>query len=107
MWESDLNVKLDMWSVFVFGLVCFPLCSSVRMNERLCLAFGLSFGCVVFLDSVTLVPLFFVVLRVRPLLLRAILVCSLLFARFVAGICLQWRNVSKLEHIYCSPPCSY
>ena len=69
MWESDLDVKLDMWSVFVFGLVCFLLCSIVRMNERLCLAFGLFYGCVVFPDRVTLVALFFVVLRVRPLLL--------------------------------------
>ena len=69
MWESDLNVTFEMWSVFVFGLLCFPLCSSVRMNERLCLAFGLSSGCVVFLDRVTLVALFFVVLLVRPLLL--------------------------------------
>ena len=34
MWESDLNVEFEMWSVFVFGLVCFPLGPSVRMNER-------------------------------------------------------------------------
>ena len=59
MWEFDLNVKFEMWSVFVFGLVCFPLCSSVRMKERLCLGFGLSSGCVLFLDRVNLVPLVF------------------------------------------------
>ena len=58
MWESDLNVKFDMWSVFVSGLVCFPLCSSVRINERLCLAFGLSYRCVVFLDCVNLLAPF-------------------------------------------------
>ena len=62
VWESDLNVKLRMWSVVVFGLVCFPLCSTVRMNERLCLAFGLSSVCVVFLDRVSLVALIFVLL---------------------------------------------
>ena len=63
MWESDWNLKFEMWSLFVFGLVCFPLCSSVHMNEHLCLAFGLSSGFVVFLDCLSLVALCYVVLQ--------------------------------------------
>ena len=90
MWESDLNVELDMWSVFVFGLVCFHLCSSVRMNERLCLAFGLSSGCVVFLDRVTLIALFF---------------CCTTCASFVARA-LHWSVLFCLHFLWQAIDCS-